>query len=226
MGRDNQPKHRQQLRDISRKSAKRQAYESVLIVTEGVTEAIYLNEIRTQCRLSSTNVVALPSADGTEPIQIVEYANTLFLEGSTDKGIRPQAFDSVYMVFDRDEHKSYHDALAKIKTLNNMYENFEGEPVSFYAAASVPCFEVWLLMHYQDVNAPVHRRDVYKKLKEHLPTYDKGQSGWWHQTKHNFAEATSRAEVRSKLATVYDGNEPFTSIHKLVSKLLNLMQPV
>ena len=101
MGKDNQPKHRQKLRDISRRAAKRQPYESILIVTEGLTEANYLNEIRNQCRLSSTNVVALPSAYGTQPIQVVEYAVHLFENGSVEKGIHPSVFDSVYIVFDR-----------------------------------------------------------------------------------------------------------------------------
>jgi RloB-like protein len=226
MGRDNQPKHRQKLRDISRRAAKKQPYESILIVTEGLTEANYLNEIRTQCRLSSTNIVALPSATGTEPTQIVEYALQLFLNGSSEKGIIPLVFDSVYILFDRDEHRTYYDALAKIKALDGIHQNFEGEPVSFNAISSVPCFEVWLLMHYQDVNAPLHRKEALSKLRSYLPDYEKGSIGNWVATQSHMTDAITRAEHRAEITNAHDGEEPYTNMFELVDKLLKLTSSV
>lgn len=222
MGRDNQPKHRQKLRDISRRAAKKRPYESILIVTEGLTEANYLNEIRTQCRLSSTNIVALPSSDGTEPIQVVDCALQLFLKGSPEKGVNPLVFDSVYILFDRDEHRTYHDALAKIKALNGVHQNFEGELVSFNAISSVPCFEAWLLMHYQDVNAPLHRKEALRKLKLYLPEYEKGSIGNWQATQSRLTDAINRAEHRATITNAYDGEEPYTDMFELVEKLLKL----
>lgn len=222
MGKDNQPKHRQKLRDLSRRIAKRQPYESVLIVTEGLTEANYLNEIRNQCRLSSTNVVALPSAYGTQPIQVVEYAVNLFENGSVEKGIYPSVFDSVYIVFDRDEHKTYLAALEKIKVLNCNYQNLEGEPVTFNAIPSVPCFEVWLLMHYQEVGASLHRKEALSKLKSYIPDYEKGSIGNWKATNHHLNDAISRALRRTTITNAYDGEEPYTAMFELVKKLLEL----
>ena len=222
MGKDNQPKHRQKLRDISRRAAKRQPYESILIVTEGLTEANYLNEIRNQCRLSSTNVVALPSAYGTQPIQVVEYAVHLFENGSVEKGIHPSVFDSVYIVFDRDEHQTYRAALEKIKALNGIYQNLEGELATFNAIPSVPCFEVWLLMHYQEVNASLHRKEALSKLKSYLPDYEKGSIGNWKATNHQLNDAIPRAVRRTTITNAYDGEEPYTAMFELVKKLLEL----
>ena len=103
MGRDNQPKERQKARDLHRKAAKRQPFERLLIVCEGEkTEPLYLDEIRRECRLTTAHVQVRPSADGTESLQVVNFAERLFLEGDRAKAIDPLAFDRVIAVFDRD----------------------------------------------------------------------------------------------------------------------------
>lgn len=56
-------------------------------------------------RLSNADIRIVPSDYGTSPLNIVEYAIDLFNE--------TRAFDRVYVVFDRDDHLSYHNALAK-----------------------------------------------------------------------------------------------------------------
>ena len=86
----------------------------------------------------------------------------------------------------------------------------------------MPCFELWLLLHFEDVHAPIHRADVYVRLKTHLPAYDKGQGGHWAATKDRLEIATNRARAKSVATTAHDGNEPFTAMHELVSLLTNL----
>jgi hypothetical protein len=62
MGKDNQPKHRQQARDLKRRIAKRAPFERMLIVCEGEkTEPNYIGEIRSELRLSTANVQIWPS---------------------------------------------------------------------------------------------------------------------------------------------------------------------
>jgi hypothetical protein len=73
MGKDNQPKARQ-TKQLARKSGQREGYDRILIVSEGSkTEPLYLNEIRTKYRLSTTNVQVQHSQYGTSPLQVVEY---------------------------------------------------------------------------------------------------------------------------------------------------------
>lgn len=180
MGKNNQPKHRKQARDLKRRAAKRGPYERILIVCEGEkTEPNYIGEIRADLRLATTNVQVWPSALGTAPAKVVEYAEKLFRAGDRSKGIESGAFDRVIAVFDRDDHDSYYDALSKAKSLNDRLKNDAGERASFQAIASVPCFELWLLLHFEDVQAPIHRDAVYERLKMHVPNYDKGQGGHW-----------------------------------------------
>lgn len=225
MGQDNQPKHRQKKRDLKRRKAKHGPYARLLIVCEGEkTEPQYFKEIRHEYRLPTANVQFWPSALGTESIQVVEYAEQLFLKGDSQKGILPGAFDRVFAVFDRDDHLTYHQALGKAAALSGKLKNDLGERVPFLAIASVPCFELWLLLHFEDVFAPLHRDQVYDRLKQeqYLPGYDKGQGGHWAATRQDLDIATQRAQARAAATTAHDGTEPYTDIHYLVSCLMHL----
>lgn len=151
MGKDGQPKHRQAARELLRRKAQRQPAERLLIVCEGSkTEPLYLGEIRQQLRLPSANVQVQPAAYGTEPIRIVEYAERLFTEGQRALGIHARSFDRVVVVFDRDEHHTYRPALQRVAALNGRLENDERVKLPFEAVVSVPCFELWLLLHFED----------------------------------------------------------------------------
>lgn len=223
MGKDNQPKHRQKDRDLRRRTAIKQAYERLLIVCEGEkTEPQYLDEIRQELRLATAHVLVRPSAFGTEPMQVVDYAEHLFRKGDRASGIEALAFDRVLVVFDRDDHQTYHAALSKAAALNGRLTNDEKQRIPFEAIASVPCFELWLLLHFEDVQAAIHRTEVYERLRTHLQDYDKGQRGHWACTKHLLTHATERAEVRAQFSTAMDGNEPYTDVHRLVHRLLHL----
>jgi hypothetical protein len=222
MGRDNQPKHRQ-ARDLRRRKDWRAPYQRVLIVCEGEkTEPLYLGEIRQEHKLASANVQVWPSALGTEPLQVVAYAEQLLRHGDRAKGIEPLSFDRVFAVFDRDDHATYHAALAKADSLNGKIRNDVREPVVFQAAASVPCFEIWLLWHFEDVLAPIHRAEVYARLRVHLPAYEKGQGNHFAATKDRLDAANARAIAAALATTAHDGHQPYTDTHTLVSLLITL----
>ncbi len=222
MGRDNQPKVRQAAQ-LARKKGQRATYDRILIVTEGSkTEPNYLGEIRSEYRLNTANVQVEPSAYGTSPLQVVSYAETLFLEGSELKHIEPRAFEYVYVVFDRDDHDTYHNALAKMDAINRKYFNDNRKRVHFLAIPSVPCFELWLLLHFEEVHAPLHRNEVYQRLSTYIPDYEKGGKGHYALTKINLEIAAERANALSQLHNEYDGVNVYTAIHKLVAKLINL----
>ena len=222
MGRDNQPKDRQ-LRRKATKEARRAGYARILIVTEGSkTEPLYLEEIRTAYQLHSANVEVQPGRLGTAPIQVVRYAKQLFDEGDLLKGIRPKSFDQIYAVFDRDDHDSYFNALHLANSLDGKLRNDERQPVSFKAIASIPSFELWLLLHDEDIQAPIHRDEVMARLKQHIPGYEKGAGGTFATTRDRLALATPRAQARAQRFNAYTDPEPFTSLHELVILLTTL----
>jgi hypothetical protein len=223
MGRDNQPKHRQLVRK-AHKEAQRASYVRILIVTEGSkTEPLYLEEIRAAYQLHSANVAVKPSQLGTAPIQVVNYAKHLFENGDLHKGIRPRSFDQVYAVFDRDDHDSYFNALNLAQSLDGRLRNDNKEPISFKAVASIPCFELWLLLHYdEDIQAPIQRDEVMQRLKKHIPGYDKGAGGAFAATREMLASATQKAQALATTFNAYSAPEPYTGMAELVTLLSNL----
>ena len=220
MARDNQPKERQ-LRQLERKQGRRAGFDRILIISEGSkTEPNYFREIRKTYRLHTANVEVQPSALGTAPIQVVEYAKSLFENGDRYKKVQRRAF--VYAVIDRDDHDSYFDALRLADTLDGTLRNDAKQPVIFKAIASVPCFELWLLLHYEDVHAPLHRDEVIRRLKVHIPGYAKGASTSFAITVDHLAIASQRANRLAERYSADSAPEPFTAIVDLVELLTML----
>ena len=222
MGRDNSPWERQQ-KQLERKQNRRASYDRILIVSEGSkTEPNYFKEIRNANRLHTANVEVQPSELGTSSIQVVKYAKALFEKGDRHKHIQPRAFEQVYAVFDRDEHTTYFDALKLAESLNGKLRNDNNQPVIFKPIASVPSFELWLLLHFEDIQAPLHRDEVMRRLKRHIPGYEKGLMGTFTSTQQFLDVAMQRAMRLADKATAYDDPAPFTGIAELVKLLTNL----
>lgn len=222
MGRDNQPKHNQLARK-AHKEARRAEYPRILIVSEGSkTEPRYFKEIQAAYDLHSANVQVQPCQLGTAPIQVVQYARQLFEKGDLHKRIAPKVFDQVYAVFDRDDHDSYFDALRLAESLDGKLKNDNNQLISFKAIASVPSFELWLLLHYEDIQAPIHRDEVMHRLKQHIPGYEKGAGQAFATTRDRLNTATQRAQALAARFKAYNEPEPYTAIADLVTLLTTL----
>ncbi|WP_425515599.1 RloB family protein [Methylomonas paludis] len=136
--------------------------------------------------------------------------------------MEPHAFEEVYAVFDRDDHATYHDALDKAKSLDGKFNNDIKQKVRFEAIASVPCFELWLLLHFVNIQAPLHRNDVYTRLNQFLDNYEKGQAGYFSRTCQCLPLATKHAISLAEQFSAYDSIQPYTDIHRLVHQIINL----
>ena len=222
MGRDNQPRERQ-LRRLASKNAQRPSYARILIVTEGSkTERLYLEEIRAAYQLHSTNVEVQRSQAGTAPAQVVRYAAQLFERGDQHRGIRPKSFDQVYAVFDRDDHSSYFEALDLARSLDRRLRNDEKQPVKFRAITSIPSFELWLLLHYEEVLHPITRDEVMRRLKRHIPSYAKGAGGLFANVRMQQDAAILRSRALAARFDSHSDPEPFTAMYELVELLTTL----
>lgn len=222
MARENSPKERQQ-KQFERKQGRRASYDRILIVSEGSkTEPNYFREIRAAYRLHTANVEVWPSELGTAPIQVVQYARQLFESGDHHKNVQSRAFEKVYAVFDRDDHDSYFDALRLAESLDGKLRNDAKQSVVFQAVASVPSFELWLLLHYEDILASLHRDEVMCRLKQHIPGYEKGSDNAFATTSEHLDLAIKRAERLAARFTADTDPEPFTAIAGLVVLLTTL----
>lgn len=222
MGRDNHPKERQQ-KQLERKLDRRASHDRILIVSEGSkTEPNYFSEIRATYRLNTANVEVQPGQHGTAPIQVVQYAKDLFEQGDRHKNIQPRAFERVYAVFDRDDHISYFNALRLAESLDRKLKNDAKQFIRFEAIASVPSFELWLLLHYEDIQAPLDRDDVMRRLKQYIPTYEKGASNVFANTRAGLVVAIQRSEALALKFTADSAPEPYTGIAEVVKLLTAL----
>lgn len=226
MGRDNSPKKRQQKRLDRKKEGSRASYDRILIVSEGTkTEPNYFGEICCAHRIPTANVVVQPGRDGTSPLQVVKYAKQLFEKGDHHCGVERRAFEWVYAVFDKDDHASYEEAIKLAEDLDRRLPNDLRKNVRFLAVASVPCFELWLLLHFEKVQAPILRNEVSDRLKHYLPKYEKGSKAIYKETKAKLPEAISRAkELKEKAGRGARGEGPFTAVHELVHQLTTMGQ--
>jgi hypothetical protein len=194
---------------------RRPPYDRVLIVSEGKkTEPLYFDDIRKKNRIPSAHISVLHSDYGTQPRQVVDFAEAKFLE--------TKEFEWVFAVFDRDDHGTYHDALARAKALDKKLKNSERKSVRFLAIPSVPCFELWLLMHFVNQQAFCDRHEMLHRLRQHIAGYNKGQTGVFALTEANFPTATARATWLRNNFTPYTGTDPYTDADILVAKLLGL----
>lgn len=202
---------------LSRREGKKRPYDRMLIVCEGEkTEVNYFQSIRREKRLPNADIEIVPSAFGTAPQQIVEYALAKFSESG--------AFERVYVVFDRDDHLTYHNALAMAEALAGKLKNDNKSRVVFKAVPSVPNFELWILLHFRDVLAPIHRSDVYAELKRPgiYPDYQKNSESVFADTKDRLPKAFERAAKLRASFSAYDGTNPYTEVDVLTGELLKI----
>lgn len=92
-----------------RNAGKRLTRDRILIVTEGETESAYFEALRRHCRISTVECRVVPSGKGTSPKNIVDYAETLLLNGfmNNQKRLFPsKSFEKVFVVFDEDNDPS------------------------------------------------------------------------------------------------------------------------
>jgi hypothetical protein len=214
MPRDNHPRERQ-ARALQRKKGKRPPYDRVLIVCEGSkTEPLYFDDIRKQNRVPTAHVKVEPSEYGTQPLQVVNFA--------LDEFKKTRNFEWVFAVFDRDDHGTYHAALQRAQSLDNTLRNDEKRKVRFIGAPSVPCFELWLLLHSVDIQAYFHRDEIIARLREYIPGYSKGANGIYAITQPDLQRAIPRAQHLQQISNPFAGNESYTNVDIVVTLLQSI----
>lgn len=199
-------------RDLKRAPPRRAAHDRILIVCEGAkTEPNYLGEIRQTLRIGSVDLHIIHSRRGQEPQQIVESADEEFA--------RTKAYERVYVVFDRDDHATYANAIAMAAARDGRDKNDEGKRVAFKATVSVPSFEFWLLLHFENVQSFLHRDAVLARVKAHINGYEKSRRDIYSKTAQHLTTATQRAIVLRALYERLPGTDPYTDMDELVDTL-------
>lgn len=220
MGTDNIfHKHKKRLAaSLQRKQSLRAPYDRVLIVCEGAkTEPNYLKEIQDAYRLSTANIDICGEECGSDPLSVINYAIKKF-RADPD-------YDKVYCVIDRDKHATYDAALDKLR------QTKLGKNVTFAAIVSVPCFELWLLLHFiyttKQFCAPSTASNCELVITElnkrgRIPGYRKGAKNIFELTKAFLPNAIKHAKRLQIHNHKTVSSHPATNMHELIEYLTSL----
>ena len=190
------PKPQKKFRQESFKESKK----SIFIVCEGTkSEHEYFNQFKFKKGL--TNVEIHSNLKGLNPDDIFEIAKN-------KKG----EYDIIYCVFDRDEHPSYYEVIRNIMKYTNIT-----------AINSNPCFEYWLILHFQftreNFTTPTPGKAAEKKLNtlmSDLGGYNKKKNNIFKKNQKftsnesiNFAKQNSEKSVKLAKQDTQSSSELF-----------------
>lgn len=145
------------LRGLSRRGPVRDPKIRLVIICEGEnTEPQYLKDFARHVGnpLVEIEVVGGAGVPMTLVDRAIEARRRLLRRDGYQNG------DMVWAVFDRDEHPQVADARARAAA-NHVH-----------VAYSNPCFELWLILHFEDFDAPDDRHQVQYKLAGIDRAYD------------------------------------------------------
>ena len=203
--------------------------ERVLIVTEDTQSSRrYLDAVRVEARLAEARAVIVPG-DGTDPMSVLNTA--LDVARSPDG-----PFDLVFVVVDEDSHTTLAPALSRIQDLNRERDarladgTLPGPPL--VPVVSAPCFEYFLLLHFEYTRAEFARTgraspcdEALKRLKTHLPDYEKSEgyaASLRERTRADYEKARYHAARSSRDAEQVGRLHPATELDVVVDVLLHL----
>lgn len=160
----------------------------------GVTERRYFDGLKQARRNPALRLDFYAKARA--PVQLVEYAAT-----------RVDGYDEVWCVFDVDE---FPDVTAAVEVARR---------ANIHLAISNPCFEFWLLLHFEQCVAPLPRfADVAPRLKHHVDDYDKSALNFGLFV-DGVGDAVERAEQIEPTGEDHRVN-PSTGVWRLVRRII------
>ena len=176
-----------------------------LIVCEGETEEAYFAAARVHFRLTGAEVVIADNSVGSAPISVVRYAE--------QRGREPGGYDKIFCVFDRDCHASFDEARNRIRGLASR----KNKPLPIAEIVSIPCFEVWILLHFQYTDAPFGSCDevVDRICHHHMQDYKKADAAVVRRIMERLSVAKANAE-RLESAAALNGYNPYTLVHRVL----------
>jgi hypothetical protein len=192
---------------LRRRGAQRNPKAKITVVCEGkVTEPQYLSELAKHSGALVAMNLIIKQAAGV-PLSILRKAREILLNRDDDFGQN----DQVWAVFDRDDHPGVSMAINEAVAA--------GISVGF----SNPCFELWLVLHYRDYDAPASRGQIQRVLKSLMPKYN--PRGSKEIAFDEICDAIERAEARAEAMNARRANErnergnPCSTVYKLTREI-------
>ena len=208
---DRQPKYRQAARErakLDRRTASLAGLPTALIVCEGRrTEPYYLRGLIEHLGVNAANAHIQPGSYETDARSLVRDAQARFR-------LNPE-YDRVFVVLDGDQA---HLADARCEGATAM-ENAAGDQVFVELIVTTPCFEYWLLLHFEHTTRNFRSAEVIRELKGHLTDYKKGDPNVFAKVRAGLAEAGARAVRGDRELAAARATSPRTDMPVLLEAL-------
>lgn len=201
------------MKRLSRRAPVKELATIITVFTEGKkTEPQYLEmfkkvHVPPSVKRSAFDLKIIPS--GSDPTRVVDEA-IQELENLQRVGGKK---DSVWAMFDRDEHSRFEEAKNKAKNKG------------VHLAVSNPCFEIWGIYHYQDWQSEIERHPCQKKLEKLCSGYSRKSGKTFANEdiiKNKYRDAIENAEnsLNSREEEGDPEGNPSTSVHCLIKTIL------
>lgn len=185
-----------------------------LIVTNGVTEAVYLKHYR----IPTGPIVKICKNVGVDPRKLVKRA---ILE--RDVMIRRQDFDikndETWVVLDRDANDADSQNKGRFNEALQIAANND-----ILVAYSNDAFELWFVLHYQDLATPTHRNDLFSLLEKHRgKKYEKGKRIDLYEELRPLRDNAMRRAAklhRDAAGKTPESSNPCTTVYLLLERLM------
>lgn len=199
-------------RPLKRRGAGREPRTRLLVLCEGqVTEPKYLKAFKHDHRSQLVEVEVVPECG--VPKTLVEAAVARKKEAEREARRRSDPylkFDEVWCVFDVDQHPNLPEAKQ------------QAQANRLHVAISNPCFELWILLHFEDQRAHKERGEIQAACREHLPKFVKEVP--YEKVSSLYQDAVRRAEAVENWQEQQQrpGGNPSTGVHKLTERIASL----
>lgn len=201
----------------SRKNPAKLSQLRILIVCEdSKSSAFYLEELaKKDLNLDAVKIEG--KRCGSAPSSVLNWAREEYASSVKDRN----KYDRVYCVFDRDQHHCFDATVHAISTLKPKN--------TFFAITTTPCFEFWLLLHFQFTSksysatqnkSPCDIANV--DLKAEWANYGKSKRDIYTHVKEKTADAITNAKQLVTYNINSGSTNPQTNMHELIEYLQSI----
>ena len=204
-------KFEQMLQGLERTRDTRDANPRFFICCEdGKSAPRYFEALRKYYKYSQQSFKVDKKSNRTDPCSVVGRAVDYKKELEKNEDLCTRDGDRVWAVIDVDQHKGINNACQKARSNG------------IQMLISNPCFEYWILLHFEDTAPGVHDCDelIRKHLKRHMKNYDKGSTDY-----SDFVDRAEEAARRAERQFIAKAESnpikccPCTMIYKLIQAL-------
>ncbi|MCM1985533.1 RloB family protein [Methanococcoides seepicolus] len=173
------------------------------------TEIHYFEHMRSDLRINKLKI-KVKSSDDQDALSVIKYALDV-LKHSRDY----VPGDLIFCVFDRDENSS--------KELSQAKKLASAEDIQIIF--SNPCFEFWILSHFERYERPLDNKLLKRKLVQFLGQYQKNDSQIYEKTKDRidiamkYSEEVVSLHESSGVDIISRDSNPSTLVHQLIEKI-------